>query len=225
MQNQRLQRLTAHPMFPELAKFAVIGGFAYLTDLILFNLLRTQTGYGPLTAKALSLVASIVVGFAGNRYWTYRERAGDGGALQVTKQGLAFVGVTQVGNLIQMTFLAFSHYVLGMTSLLADNVFGNVVGMGVATVFRFWGYRTWVFRRPEPGAGAEPLTESLAEPPAEFRPEPPGGTTAVPSALSAPPFPSAPSALPPLSAGSGAAIVPPAGRPLSEEVLEGSGRR
>ncbi|WTW94766.1 GtrA family protein [Streptomycetaceae bacterium NBC_01309] len=217
MQNQRLQRLTAHPMFPELAKFAVIGGFAYLTDLILFNILRTQTGYGPLTAKALSLVASIVVGFVGNRYWTYRERAGDEGALQVTKQGLAFVGVTQVGNLIQMTFLAFSHYVLGMTSLLADNVFGNVVGMGVATVFRFWGYRTWVFRRPEPGAGAER--------PAEFRPEPLAGTTAVPSALSAPPFPSASSALPPLSAGSGAAIVPPAGRPLSEEVLEGSGRR
>lgn len=148
MQNQRRKRITAHPMFPELAKFAVIGGSAYLTDLILFNILRTQTGYGPLTAKALSLVASIVVGFIGNRYWTYRERVGGGGAMQVTMQGLAFVGVTQVGNLIQITFLAFSHYVLGLTSLLADNVFGNVIGMGVATAFRFWGYRTWVFRGP-----------------------------------------------------------------------------
>ncbi|WP_436775629.1 GtrA family protein [Yinghuangia sp. YIM S09857] len=214
VQNLRLRRLTAHPMFPELAKFAVVGGSAYLTDLIFFNLLRTQTGYGPLTAKALSLVASIVVGFVGNRYWTYRERAGDGGAREVTRQGLAFVAVTQVGNLIQMAFLAFSHYVLGLTSLLADNVFGNVIGMGVATVFRFWGYRTWVFRADKVGetcvgTGVEAGGDSAVE----------VGGEAVPATA-----PAVPSSAISVTVPSPGGPVDSVG-PVGDEILEASGRR
>ncbi|WTW95095.1 GtrA family protein [Streptomycetaceae bacterium NBC_01309] len=143
---QPFERLTAHPMFPELAKFAVVGGTAYASDLVLFNILRAGSDLGPLTAKALSLTLAIVVGFVGNRYWTYRERVGGESAGEVSAQGLAFVVITVVGMAVQMAFLGLSHYVLGMTSLLADNISGNVVGMGVATVFRFWGYRTWVFR-------------------------------------------------------------------------------
>ena len=45
-----------------------------------------------------------------------------------------------------MTVLAISHYVLGFTSPLADNIAANVVGLVFATTFRFVGYRTWVFR-------------------------------------------------------------------------------
>ena len=41
--------------------------------------------------------------------------------------------------------LAVSHYGLGFTSPLADNIAKNVIGLGIGTVFRFWTYRTWVF--------------------------------------------------------------------------------
>jgi hypothetical protein len=38
-----------------------------------------------------------------------------------------------------------SHDVLGWTSPLADNLSANVVGMGLATAFRFWTFRSFVF--------------------------------------------------------------------------------
>jgi hypothetical protein len=40
-----------------------------------------------------------------------------------------------------------SHYALGFTGAVADNVSANGVGLALATGFRFWAYRTHVFRR------------------------------------------------------------------------------
>ena len=53
-----------------------------------------------------------------------------------------------VTNIIAMVIgvgsIAFSHYVLDLTSLFADNV-ANIVGIGLGTIFRFWAYRQYVF--------------------------------------------------------------------------------
>ncbi|WP_246159946.1 hypothetical protein [Microbacterium rhizomatis] len=38
-----------------------------------------------------------------------------------------------------------SHYLLGFTSQLADNISGNVVGLVLGTAFRFAAYRWLVF--------------------------------------------------------------------------------
>lgn len=141
-----LNRITSHRHYPELAKFAVVGGMGYLSDVIVFNLLRTTTPLDSLSAKTLSSAVALAVAFVGNRQWTYRERAAGTGSEKIPMQGLIFLGVTLVGMGIQMAFLGFSRHVLGFTSLLADNISGNLLGMAVATAFRFWGYRTWVFR-------------------------------------------------------------------------------
>jgi hypothetical protein len=53
--------------------------------------------------------------------------------------------------LIALACLWFSHYALGLTSVLADNISANVVGLALGTLFRFWSYRRWVF--PEIPAG------------------------------------------------------------------------
>jgi putative flippase GtrA len=50
-----------------------------------------------------------------------------------------------VGLLISLACLAISHYALGFTSTLADNIAANVIGLGLGTAFRFWSYRRWVF--------------------------------------------------------------------------------
>ena len=34
-----------------------------------------------------------------------------------------------------------------LTSRLADNISGNIIGIGLATLFRFWAYRRFVFRQ------------------------------------------------------------------------------
>ena len=57
------------------------------------------------------------------------------------------VGVDRTG----MACLWISHYLLGFTSLLADNISSNVIGLALGTAFRFWLYRTWVFRAREAG--------------------------------------------------------------------------
>ena len=46
---------------------------------------------------------------------------------------------------IALLCLGVSHYVLGFTSPLADNIAANVVGLVLGTAFRFYAYRTWVF--------------------------------------------------------------------------------
>jgi hypothetical protein len=55
-------------------------------------------------------------------------------------------------NVVAMSFsvgtLYVSHDLLGLTSRLADNLSANVVGMALGTGFRYWSYRTYVFRRP-----------------------------------------------------------------------------
>ncbi|HSA53028.1 MAG TPA: GtrA family protein [Yinghuangia sp.] len=161
MSSSLLRRIKSHRLYPEVSKFAVVGGLGYSSDVIVFNILRSTTSLEPLLAKALSLTVSTLVAFVGNRQWTYRERAVDVRPAKIPMQGLIFIAVNVMGMLIQMGFLWFSHYVLGFTSLLADNISGNILGMAVATAFRFWGYRTWVFRHTPPTAAeAEPDGES-----------------------------------------------------------------
>jgi putative flippase GtrA len=64
-----------------------------------------------------------------------------------------------VGMLISVGCLWLSHYALGLTSALADNLSANVIGLGLGTLFRFWSYRKWVF----PAMPDDPADRELAE--------------------------------------------------------------
>ena len=80
---------------------------------------------------------------------TAEERPGNEPARIVeTRAGM----LNAIGLAITLACLAFSHYVLDLTSPLADNIAANVVGLGLGTAFRFWSYRRWVF----PKVPAEP---------------------------------------------------------------------
>jgi hypothetical protein len=46
---------------------------------------------------------------------------------------------------IALACLWISHHALGFTSLLADNIATNVVGLALGTAFRFLLYRYWVY--------------------------------------------------------------------------------
>jgi putative flippase GtrA len=126
----------------ELMKFGVVGAVAYVVDLGLFNVFLVLVGLGPLTSKVLSSTVAVTVAYVGNRHWTFRHRARSGFRREYT---LFFI-LNAIGLGISLTVLAISHYVLGFTSPLADNIAANGVGLLLATTFRFIGYRTWVFR-------------------------------------------------------------------------------
>src|SRR5690606_29343683 len=90
----------------------------------------------------ISTGIAIVINWLGNRYWTFRvERR-----REAVREMLEFVAVSVTGSLIALGCLWVSHYLLGFTSLLADNISKNVVGLALGTAFRFAFYRLWVFR-------------------------------------------------------------------------------
>ena len=130
----------------ELVKFGVVGLLGYVVDVGVFNLLRYAGGEGPLydkplTAKALSVSVATLVTYFGNRHWTWRDR----GRARFHREYALFFVFNGIGLLIAVACLFVSHYLLGLTSPLADNVSANVVGLGLGTLFRFWAYRSFVF--------------------------------------------------------------------------------
>jgi hypothetical protein len=66
---------------------------------------------------------------------------------------------------IQLTFNAFTYYVLGLDGKLAYNI-ALILGIGTATLFRFWSYRKFVWAAPAAPsagpAGSQPLPDGPA---------------------------------------------------------------
>ena len=138
-----------HLLVRESLKFATVGGFGFVVDIAIFNVLMYSGGEGPLndkplTAKTISVLVATLVTYTGNRHWTFRHR-GQTGAVR----GYAlFFLLNGVGLAIALSCLAVSRYVLDLSGPIADNIAANIVGLALGTLFRFWSYRRWVF--PEP---------------------------------------------------------------------------
>ena len=127
--------------FPELAKFGSVGLLAFFVDLGVFNLFLVFFGASPILSKFVSVAVATVVAWLGNRYWTFAA----GRTASSGKELLEFAIINLVGLFIGVVCLWISHYLLGFTSVLADNISANVIGLGLGTVFRYFGYRRWVF--------------------------------------------------------------------------------
>ncbi|QFZ75958.1 GtrA family protein [Streptomyces fagopyri] len=144
----------------EVAKFGAVGGAGLLVNLVTFNLVRHATGLQVVRASVIATIVAIVFNYVGFRYFTYRDRDRGGRTREMT----LFVLFSAVGLVIENGVLYVATYGFGWDSQLQSNVF-KFVGIGVATLFRFWSYRTWVFR-------TLPDEEPSAEEPAAGQPEP-----------------------------------------------------
>ena len=145
-----------HALWRELMKFGVVGAVAFVVDVGVFNLALLVVELGPLTSKTVSVVAATTVAYAGNRAWTFRHRDRRG----IRREYTLFFAFNAVGLLIALLCLGIAFYVLGFRSTLAQNVAANGVGLLLATAFRFWSYRRFVF--PEAVAIALPDTGDAA---------------------------------------------------------------
>lgn len=136
----------------EVFRFLMVGGLGYIVDVGLSNLL--VYGFGPfgipalmsdspLKAKIISTIASVVVAWLGNRLWTYSDRQVGSNLRGIT---LFFV-VNAIGMVIAVLPLGVTWYLLGLRDPISYNISTNVIGIGLAMVFRFYAYRTWVFKK------------------------------------------------------------------------------
>ncbi len=130
------------PMVAELAKFVVVGGFCFVLDLGLFNLLHFGLELGPLTSKTISTVVATAVSYVGNRLWSFAHRVSDTG--EQRRDLTVYAAINVVGLVITLVPVGITHYLFGLTGQVALNV-AAIVGTAFATVFRFLAYRRWVF--------------------------------------------------------------------------------
>ncbi len=154
-------RLRYQALIRELGKFGTVGGISFAIDVVIFNVLL-QAGFETLIAKTISTVIATTFAFAGNRFWTWRDRAHTNMARQYT----VFFVLNAIGLGIGLACLAISHYGLGQLSpvfqtQLADNISGQLVGTAAGSLFRFWSYRRFVFPAATP-PGTPPRQESRA---------------------------------------------------------------
>lgn len=148
-----------------LTKYGLVGIAGFVVDVGGFNLLRFAGGHGPLydmplAAKAISTAMGVVVAWLGHRYWTFRENR----RFAVHREFVGFVVVSLIGLGISLVPLAISHHALGLRSALADNISANIIGLGLATAFRYWAMHTRVFTevRPTPAETSPLLTAGAA---------------------------------------------------------------
>ncbi|MBW8801675.1 MAG: GtrA family protein [Streptomyces sp.] len=152
-------------LYREIAKFGMVGASGFVVNLAVFNLVRTVTDWQTVRASVLATVVAILSNYLGLRYFAYRnQEQADRNSRR--KELTLFLFFSAIGLVIENSVLYVTTYGFGWDGTLATNV-SKFLGIGVATLFRFWSYRTWVFRT----AGSRETAGSLPEPVVPY-PEP-----------------------------------------------------
>jgi putative flippase GtrA len=131
----------------EATRYGIVGAVALIIDVGIFNVLMVSIvwqnlPHSSIIAKIISASLAVSFAFIGHKFWTFKARSGNTN----TRQQLSlFVLVNIGGLLIAVSCLYVSRNVLGYTSLLADNISANVIGLILGTLFRFLASRKWVF--------------------------------------------------------------------------------
>jgi putative flippase GtrA len=137
----------------EFAKFGVIGIIGLLITNLVYDLLYNHVGLGPVTSTTIATVAAAIATYLGNRYWSFRHRERTG----VVREAIIFCVLNGIGLLIQDAAVAFNYYVLGLGDNKAAGFIALNVGIGIATLFRFWSYRQFVWVAPSSDEPSRPV--------------------------------------------------------------------
>jgi putative flippase GtrA len=124
----------------EIAKFGAVGGAGVLVNLLVFNFVRHVTDL-LVRASIVATIVAIVFNYLGFRYFTYRDRDKS----HRTREMTLFLVFSAIGLVIENGVLYTATYGFGWDSPLQSNIF-KFLGIGIGTLFRFWSYRSWVFR-------------------------------------------------------------------------------
>ncbi len=136
-------------LFYEFAKFAVIGVTGVFITNAVYGLLHIHLGLGPVTSTTIATIIAAIATYLGNRYWSFRSRQRTG----VMHEIVVFAVLNGIGLLIQDAVVAFGYYLLHLGHNRLAGFIALNTGIALATLFRFWSYRQFVWVAP-PASGA-----------------------------------------------------------------------
>jgi putative flippase GtrA len=142
----------------EFAKFGIIGVIGLAITNFGYALLHSH-GVGPVTSTTVATIIATAVAYIGNRYWSFRHRE----RTSVPREGTIFFVLNGIGLLIQDAAVAFNSYVLHLEHHKVAEFLALNIGIAIATVFRFWSYRRFVWAAPAGDAGTGATIQLDAE--------------------------------------------------------------
>jgi putative flippase GtrA len=138
----------ARRLLQEILRFLAVGGVATVVSVVGFNALvhgalidGAPMRHQPVQAFVLVNVLAGFVAYAGMRLWAFSHREVEDPVESMVK----FFALGAATMVIPVVCLALSRYVLGLSSVWADNIAANVIGLGLSTAARFWVFRRYVF--------------------------------------------------------------------------------
>lgn len=143
----------------EFLKFGIVGSITFVIDTAVFYALKlTVLEPKPVTAKVIAVLVATAVSYVLNRDWSFRSR---GGRQRPAEATLYFL-ISGIGVALYSAPLWISRYVLllhvphtsRLVEEIADFTAGQVVGLLVGMLFRWWAFRKWVFSHRQPQSPA-----------------------------------------------------------------------
>jgi putative flippase GtrA len=132
------------PSIHEFAKFAVIGVTGVFITNAVYDLLYVHLGLGPVTSTTIATIVATIASYLGNRYWSFQDRQRTG----VPREIVIFTVLNGIALLIQDAVVAFNYYLLGLGHDKLAGFIALNTGIVLATLFRFWSYRRYVWTTP-----------------------------------------------------------------------------
>lgn len=125
----------------EFGKFAVVGTAGLFVTNGVYDLLYLHLAVGPVLSTSVATIVAMIGTYLGNRYWSFRGRQ----RTKVAREISIFAVLNGIGLLIQDAAVAVNYYLLGLGHNKLAAFFALNAGIVLATVFRFWSYRLFVW--------------------------------------------------------------------------------
>lgn len=129
---------------PEAFAFVTIGA---ANTLLYFVITYAALPIGAVKASVLGTIVTTTLAYFANRHWTYRHHTRSA----LRREYTLFFGFNLAGMVIQSGAVTIGKYGFGLTEKHDELLLlgCTAIGVAIATIFRFWAYRTFVFLKPQ----------------------------------------------------------------------------
>lgn len=151
----------------EFIRFGIVGGITFIIDNgIFYALTLTVMQQKATMAKILAVTIAVICSYILNSEWAFQERGGK----RSPREATFFFIVSGIGIVINAIPLWFSRNIIGLSLVehggrlhsqlavsLWDFLFGSIIGMLLAMLWRWWAFDKFVFPKA-------PEMEDMAKP-------------------------------------------------------------